>query len=228
MDSVSNLVIGMGEVGKAMASILQCPGIDKDQEILGSQFNFLHICINYTDNFIEIVKSYQEKYAPLYTIIHSTVPIGTSKKCNAVHSPIRGVHPDLEKGIRTFVKYVGGPDAPTVGHMFEQLGLKVQLVDKAETTEALKLWDTTQYGIYILLNKEIYKFCQKNNLDFDTVYTHANETYNEGYMKLGRPEVVRPALKYTGFKIGGHCVLQNAKLLKSESAYKLRIYDQNH
>ncbi len=72
----------------------------------------------------------------------------------------------------------------------------------------------------------IHEFCQRNQLNFDDIYTHANKTYNKGYLKLGRPEVVRPYLNYSGFKIGGHCILPNAQLLKSESAYKLRNYDE--
>lgn len=226
-DSVSNLVIGMGEVGQAIAKILECEGIEKGQQSKETQYNFLHICINYSDHFIDIVKAYQKQYVPKYTIIHSTVPIGTSKKCDATHSPIRGVHPELEKGIRTFVKYFGGPDSGACAQIFQDKGIKVKITPNSNNTEAMKLWDTTQYGNLILLNREIYKFCQRNQLDFDIVYTDANITYNEGYMKLDRPEVVRPWLKHTNSKIGGHCVLPNAKLLKSESAYELRVYDQN-
>lgn len=226
-DSVSNLVIGVGEVGKAILKILDCEGIDKNEDATDTHYDFLHICINYSDHFVDIVKTYQRQYTPKYTIIHSTVPIGTSLKCDAVHSPIRGVHPELEKGIRTFVKYFGGPNALPCAKLFQEKGLKVKVTEKSNNTEAMKLWDTTQYGILIMLNREIYNFCQKNQLDFDTVYTDANKTYNDGYMELGRPEVVRPWLKHSGFKIGGHCVLPNAKLLKSESAYKLRVYDQS-
>lgn len=228
-DSVSNLVIGLGEVGKALQSILECDGIDKGDKSTG-QYDVLHIAFPYGDFFKSKVNAYAAFYNAKLIIVHSTVPIGTCDPEGWIHSPIRGVHPNLEQGIRTFVKYFGGDtsDAKAAASIFEIKGIPTYLTAKAADTEALKLWDTTQYGILILLNKEIYKFCQKNHLDFDTIYTHANETYNEGYMKLGRPEVIRPALKYSGFKIGGHCVLQNAKLLKSESAYKLRIYDQNH
>ena len=40
-----------------------------------------------------------------------------------------------------------------------------------------------------------------------------NTSYNEGYKKLGKNNVVRPVL-YPTEKIGGHCVVPNAKILK--------------
>ena len=56
------------------------------------------------------------------------------------------------------------------------------------------------------------KLCDEYNLDFMEVMTKYNNTYNEGYTKLGKPNVVRPVL-YPTDKIGGHCVIPNAKLL---------------
>jgi hypothetical protein len=98
--------------------------------------------------------------------------------------------------------------------IFEQLGIKTRTYENARTTEALKLWSTTQYGRMIMLEKEIYEWCQENDVDFDAVYTQHNQDYNEAYLKLGRPDVVRPWLKHIPGPIGGHCVLPNAKLLK--------------
>ena len=51
--------------------------------------------------------------------------------------------------------------------------------------------------------------------DFDLIYTHANESYNKGYEKLGHPEYKKYILKHVDGKIGGHCVLQNCPFLDS-------------
>lgn len=216
MKKSSSLVIGLGQIGFAIAKVLECDGIDKDQEAPQKSYKFLHICIPYSDDFVKIVKAYQELYTPDYTIIHSTVPLGTSRKCDATHSPCRGVHPKLEEGIRTFIKYFGGVDAYVCSLVFQEKGVTTYHTENQEDTEALKLWDTTQYGKMIMLEKEIYEWCKVNKVDFDLVYTKANEHYNEGYMKLGRHEVVRPYLKHMDGPIGGHCVLPNAKLLGIE------------
>lgn len=219
---MKSLIIGAGEVGKGLHKVIG--GKIMDREMVKGQFDIIHICFPYSKDFALQVTKYQLQYKPKFTVIHSTVPVGTSKKLGAIHSPIRGVHPNLAKGIKTFVKYVGGTGAEMVAKIFKDKGMKVRVVADSNTTEALKLWDTTQYGAMILLNKEIYKWCEDNKVDFNIVYTEANQTYNEGYVKLGRPEVVRPWLKYMEGKINGHCVWNNTLLFNGETPKRIRKY----
>ena len=236
-----HIIVGYGEVGKAIHAIF------KDAEIIDTKQNLflnngaypgdidvMHVCFPFTEpdsepyknkGFIREVESYQNTFRPGLTIIHSSVPIGTSDKLNAVHSPVRGVHPYLEKGLRTFTKYFGGFKAIEAARIFEEQGIRVKVVGDSRTTEALKLWDTTQYGVMIALEKEIHKFCRENNVDFEIVYRDANVSYNEGYMKLGMSHVVRPQLMHKEGKIGGHCVIENAHLLDTPTAK--RIIDEN-
>lgn len=211
------LIIGNGEVGGALQNILKADALDLTfSDVNFGQYDVLHICFPYKDRgFIGYVRDYQKRFRPKLTIIHSSVPIGTSRKCGSVHSPIRGVHPHLAKGIKTFVKYFGGPQAGIAAGLFKSFGIKTRSYKLAETTEAIKLWDTTQYGWQIMLEKEIYNWCRENNLDFKEIYQTANRDYNEGYLALGRPEVVRPYLNHKDGPIGGHCVIPNAHLLKS-------------
>jgi hypothetical protein len=58
------------------------------------------------------------------------------------------------------------------------------------------------------------KICKKEKVNFDDVATEFNKTYNEGYTKLGKKNVVRPVLFVDDKPIGGHCVVPNAKILK--------------
>jgi UDP-N-acetyl-D-mannosaminuronate dehydrogenase len=219
-------ILGYGEVGQAIAKFYKSPKIKdltRDDGLAGVEI--LHICIPWSDKFIDIVKSEIKKINPKLTIIHSTVAPGTTKKIAAefkgmvVHSPVRGIHPYLYEGIKTFVKYIGA-DNKKAGQLAKRhlnsLGIKTKLFIPAVTTETLKLWDTTQYGWMIVLNKEIKKWCDKYGLDFEAIYQEANKSYNEGYIKLGRPEVVRPYLKYIPGEIGGHCIIPNCHLLDSE------------
>jgi len=217
------LVIGLGEVGEAIQRILNCDGYD----ITGGpkpmgKYDVLHICIPWSQKFISIVKSYQ-KYLKKkgIVIIHSTVPVGTSKKLGAVHSPIRGIHPYLYDGIRTFVKYFGGRRAMEAARSFIDLDIECVILDSSDDTEALKLWDTTIYGANILLEKEIAEYCKKHKLSFYNVYTHPNETYNIGYQRLGYACYKKYVLQHIDGKIGGHCIVNNAKMLKSESAKRI-------
>ena len=210
-----HLVIGLGEVGMALTKVFKCDGEDKFQDIKAEekQYNFLHIAFPYSETFIDDVKKYQDEFNPKYTIIHSTVPIGTSAKLGVCHSPVRGVHPHLADSILTFKKFVGGEDCFEIASEFKKYRVDCLCVRDSRQTEALKLIDTTQYGYLIMLNKEIKHWCDKYDLDFNIIYTLANETYNDGYSKMFRPEVLRPYLKYMEGQIGGHCVMPNAKLL---------------
>jgi hypothetical protein len=228
MDGVLNkhLVIGLGEVGKALQKVFKADGEDRFKNKVAplKSYKFLHIAIPYNESFEEEVKKYQEKFSPKYTIIHSTVPIGTSKKLKATHSPIRGVHPHLIDSIYTFEKFVGGEDCFEVAREFKRFRLRCICTRHSKNTEALKLMSTTQYGALIMMSKEIHAWCKRNKVDFDFVYKIGNETYNEGYRKMFRHDVVRPFLNYVKGPIGGHCILPNSEILQKHSPTKLAEY----
>lgn len=212
---MKGLIIGAGQIGtalyKALKDFYPTRIRDKNEEI-EELFDILHICFPYSKDFIEDVKDYQEIYRARYTVIHSTVPVGVSRQCQAFHSPVRGKHPHLEKSLKKFVKYLAPPDRK-LKEYFEKTGIEIKLVKKSETTEALKLWDTTQYGWNIILEKEIYQWCKENKVDFNIVYTDANKTYNKGYEELENPQFKKYILKHIKGQIGGHCILQNCDLL---------------
>lgn len=222
-------ILGFGEVGKAIALFYDKPLIKDLKRNDGLKgVDVLHICLPWSKNFIKISQREIKENGPKLTIIHSTVPVGTTKKIivglpqscrGVVHSPVRGIHPQLFKGIKTFVKYIGADDKKAGNNAekhLKSLGIKTRLFSDSKTSEALKLWDTTQYAWFVVLNKEIKKWCDKKGIDFKAVYEDANKTYNEGYCKLGKPEVVRPYLKNMAGKIGGHCLIPNCEILDSE------------
>ena len=217
-----HLVIGLGEVGKAVKIVLakkySVDGIDRNSPKLSGRYDVLHICFPYSKKFNSMVTAYKKKYGTqnCLVIIHSTVPVGTTTKAKAVHSPIRGIHPFLAEGVKTFTKYCGGARADEAAEIFSALGIKTKTTPKAENTEALKLWDTTIYGWNILIEKEIHDFCKTHGLDFSLVYTDANQSYNRGYAALGHPEFKKFILKHMDGKIGGHCIIPNCQLLGTE------------
>lgn len=213
-----HLIIGAGEVGKSLYNVLK-PHYsvtlrDVDGHTKGT-FEILHICYPYIDNFIETTKGYIKKYNSELVIIHSTVPVGTTRKIAqfAVHSPIRGVHPNLEDSIKVFVKYFGGQNAEKASRYFSDINIETKAFDKSETTELSKILSTTYYAWNVLFAKEVKRICDEFGLDFDDVYTVPNQDYNKGYTKLGLERVVRPVLKYVPGSIGGHCLIPNCEFL---------------
>lgn len=221
---MKHLVIGLGEVGTALQAILDCDSYDivaSPEDDRRGPYDILDICIPYSDSFHEIVAAYKLHYRPEHTVIHSTVPVGTSDALNAHHSPVRGKHPDLKPSLLTFVKFIGGSNAGELALEYEKYGFKMRAVKDARTTEALKLWETTRFADSIVLEKEIYEYCQRNNLDFDLVYTEAIKTYNDGYEEMGLPRFASPIIEHQDGPIGGHCVIPNCHLLQSPTAKRI-------
>lgn len=237
-----HIIVGGGEIGQSMWEVLNSAGVDvlirdKESEIVG-QFNYVHIAFGCPsqEEFIKAVKEYDEIYKPHTIIIHSTIAMGTVRQLGekAVHVPIRGRHPHLEEGMREFVMYIGGNDSTRVAQVanfYRGIGIDVFQVDPnaypPETTEALKLWCTTYLAWNLLFEKEMYRFCREHNLPFEIVYEHLNQTYNEGYTKLGEPQFTRPILKHVPGATGGHCQLPNCRLLKDLSYIPEIILNMN-
>lgn len=222
----TGLVVGYnGETGGALYRILlwkknhQTFGADRmtNLTVLGreiekfGQLDVLHICIPYIHNFKDVVRDYQKKFNPRYTVIHSTVPMGTSESLGASHSPIRGVHPVLDKSLWTFKKYVA-PCDDWLKEYFEGAKIEVIVGKQAKDSEALKMLSTTAYGWQIIWEKMVWDFCKEHDLDYDLIYKNATETYNQGYSAMDMKHVRRPILHHSEGQIGGHCVMPNLEL----------------
>jgi hypothetical protein len=222
-------ILGFGEIGKAIARFYKNPRIkdlNRDDGLEGVEI--LHICIPWSKDFIKIVGEEIRKIKPELTIIHSTVAPGTTKEIGGAvaHSPVRGVHPKLYEGIRTFIKYVGVDDEKNgklAKSHFEKLGIKTKIFMPSVTTELGKILDTTYYGVCIAWHGEMKKICDKFGVNFNDAVTDFNKTYNEGYKKLGKNNVLRPVLLPPELGIGGHCVIPNAEIL--EDYFKSKAVD---
>lgn len=213
-------ILGYGEVGQAIAKFYQKPLIkDLNRNDGLNGVDVLHVCFPWSDKFIEIVKKEIKEIKPKLTIVHSTVAPGTIKRIGGmtVHSPIRGIHPHLHKGIKVFVKYIGANDkkaSKRAEKHLEGLGIKTKIFYPSTTTEIGKLLDTTYYGLCIAWHGEMKKLCDKYKVDFEKAVTDFNQTYNQGYEKLGKKNVIRPVLYPPKKGITGHCVIQNTEILK--------------
>jgi len=220
---MTHLVIGAGEIGQGLQKVLsRAHEVDiRDidcTDALKAAYDFLHICIPYSDNFKTIVEDYKTQYDATYVVIHGTVPVGTNRQLGSdyVSSPVRGKHPDLSKGIEIFVKFLGGVNKETVevvSEEFKKAGIKTFILSSPEAAEMGKILETTQYGWFIILCKKIKELCDEHDLNFDEVYTLHNMTYNDGYRKTAQEHYCRPVLSPIPGAIGGHCVVQNTDLL---------------
>lgn len=226
------LILGYGQIGQSIEKLYYNRTSDYsvyyiDLEIrsedIPTEIDILHVCIPYNSKFLEIVKKHIEIYSPVLTIIHSTVMFLTTEMiydmtgAQIVYSPIMGRHPNLTKSIQTFTKIVAGItdySASLACKHFEDLGIKTTVYKKLAEAEVAKLCETTYYGLIITYMQNVHALCDEWNLDFSKVYTETNNIYNHGYKELGETQFIRPVLKFQGNGIGGHCVFENAKILK--------------
>lgn len=222
-------IIGFGEIGKAMARVCNEGGYQvlvrelKYDEIKKNAVDYLHVNIPEKKQieFVNIVVMAIKELKPKLTIINSSVSVGTTRKVfqktksPIVHSPVIGVHPYLYDSIKHHFKKVVGPvdnaSLKLALKHFKQLGLKTEVYDSAENSEAAKLLDLVYYAWNIVYCKWVNETCKKIGLNFDQVYVGHNKNYNRGYAKL-RPNVVRPILVPTKGPIGGHCTIPDTIL----------------
>jgi len=230
------LVLGYGEIGKAIYKICSDSGLNtyyKDlnkSKLPKTDIDILHVCIPYTDYniFSDAILETCNKFKPELIIINSTVEIGTTDKLNKlnfnylpkpeiVYSPCRGVHPNLVNGLKTFVKYVAGNQIAVelAASHFDDIKIETKFMD-LRSLEAAKLTSTLYYGWNILFCKIINWFCKNKKLNFSEVYTEWNKTYNKGQKDLNSEHNIRPILYPPDGGISGHCVCENWVLLKKD------------
>jgi UDP-N-acetyl-D-mannosaminuronate dehydrogenase len=212
------LVVGLGEVGKPLLSILsqhyEATGIDKllPTEPVG-HVDAMHICYPFQiPDFIGETVRYINLFKPGLTVINSTVTVGTTRAIaeragvDVVHSPVRGKHARMQAEMQQYTKFIGalGETAAraAVTH-FASAGFKTRVLSSPETTELAKLTETTYLGVLIAWAQEVERYCDQANTDYNEVTSFYEEI---GFF---------PAVKYFPGIIGGHCVMPNIEILKS-------------
>jgi UDP-N-acetyl-D-mannosaminuronate dehydrogenase len=209
------IVVGLGEVGKALMEIVkskhQTFGVDINLPASVSQCDVMHICFPFqSDKFVGHVVEYIHQYRPALSIINSTVAPGTTRTialesgAAIVSSPVRGKHARMQAELLSYTKFVGALDQQSgqraVEH-FNGLGMKTKLLGSPEATEIAKLTETTYFGLMIAWAQEVERYCAKLGVDYDEVVSFYDE------IKFF------PPVKYSPGVIGGHCVMPNIDIL---------------
>lgn len=218
---MNHCVIGFkGEVGNAVYKYLKDRGlnvfgIDIDNSITVSNSDYIHICIPYSNDFIRIVKNYAKNIRHKYIVIYSSVPVGTTEKVGkeAVHSPIEGRHPELYRSFAIFKRLIGGKNAKEIAGFFEEIGLNTEVFKSPKTTELGKLLSTTRYGLNLMFADIEQELCKKHKVNYEEAIIEYQRMYNNGYLNMNEPRFVQQMLIPPNNKIGGHCVVPNARLL---------------
>lgn len=224
---MKSLIVGMGEVGTAHYNILSktYDVFKKDIEDveLPNDFDIIHICIRYGPDFITNVDEYINKFSPDYINICSTVPPGTTEQFGgrAVHSTTRGLHPNLETGLLNIKKHIGGTYSKEIARYFERAGISCVAHTRARTTELAHILNNSAYGVNLMLADEMAKICRDYGVDYNEAVLEYTKTNNDGYERLDHKSKRRMVLMPPNGKIGGHCVVQSAQLIKGHALFSL-------
>jgi hypothetical protein len=215
-------LLGFGEVGKAIYTLfveehevfIQDPalGLEVSESTHDKGLDVLLVCIPFSDNFmIEVQKA---RVGIDKVVIFSSVPMGTTAQIkNAIHIPIEGKHPNLEKHLKDWEVLVGIDKDNLYMDFYKEFissVFTINVLTPTEVSEGCKLLSTLLYGIQI----EYMRYAAKvlgGNYEYFNLY---NDAYNKLYKKVNVP-VSRSLLAPPEGLIGGHCVRQNAEYLNS-------------
>jgi UDP-N-acetyl-D-mannosaminuronate dehydrogenase len=226
---MTDIILGMGEVGSTIFDLLEergieCVGIDSEKskcrnysEKALENGELLHICIpGESEDFEQITKDWKNKIHGLKAIIiHSTVRPGTTKNIQeqtnipVLFSPVRGVHRRFLEDVKKYSKFVSSDIKlnSELKSAIEKRFEKIQWMSTTKTAEFAKiLVDTTYYGWLINYAQITKMICDEEKINFDEMWEFADEIHEN----LGN----RPKM-YPGI-IGGHCVIPNLNLVNNE------------
>ncbi|HVN29806.1 MAG TPA: hypothetical protein VMT64_15025 [Candidatus Binataceae bacterium] len=214
--STKTLVVGLGEVGGALAEVLERTGPVLKHDIERREFNepvgVMHLCFPFTSRaqFEPLAVEYIRRFKPALTIINSTVLPGTTraimqKTASAVvYSPVRGKHVKMAQDLLHYRKFVAATEdqwAERAALHFQEHGMKTHKIGKPETLEIAKLAETTYFGVIIAWAQELNRYVERVGGD----YEEAIEFFDE--------IAFLPRQRYFPGFIGGHCVIPNINLL---------------
>lgn len=236
-----DVVVGIGEVGQALLSLLKAHTKVYGDDIISSrrigdkpvrgEVEMIHVCFPYLENFASSVLSYCNRYAPSLLVLHSTVKPGTTRtlqdkmKKPVIFSPVRGVHSRMEVDLKRYTKfYASYSHNDDAMKLFEErlrgAGIKVGRYRDPLTLEFAKiLCDTTYYGWLIVYTQRTRVLCDQEHIDYDELWRFAEEIHQF----LGNRPQMSP-----GKGIGGHCILPNLGLLDDDFFKLIRNLDEEY
>ena len=226
------LVVGLGEVGGALAEVLERTGPilkhDLEPRDFSDPVKVMHLCVPFTsrDQFEKIALSYTERFQPALTIINSTVLPGTTRAIARhsgrpiAYSPVRGKHARMVLDLLRYKKFVASSDPETARRAqehFRQAAIQTERMEQPETLELAKLAETTYFGVLIAFAQELNRYAGAAGANYDQAVRFFDEI-----------DFLPRARYFPGF-IGGHCVIPNINLLRciADSPLLEAVLDSN-
>jgi hypothetical protein len=220
---MQHYIIGSGEVGKCIGENIKGDVTYYDKEIWheynlciinNKDYNIIHICFPYSENFIpQVAKLFSKNkngYMKTTFIIHSTVEpkILTGMDKQILYSPVVGRHgDDFGRDVKRYKKFFAG-DRKVYESIKNSFDFDTEYwgTNRAELAYS-KVMCTSYMYWNLIYNKVIHAECKQKGYDFNKVYKRWNRNYNKGLKEL-HPEWTRPIYEYMK-GVGGHCLTNN-------------------
>jgi len=212
----ATLVIGMGEVGGALAEVLEHSGpvLRHDLEPIDFRqpIGVMHLCFPFKSQlqFNRAAVSYVRRFRPTLVIVHSTVLPGTTRMIasasgsDVAYSPVRGKHVRMQQDLLRYAKFVAAPDeivAAKAETYLQKAGMMTRRMSRLEALELAKLAETSYFGVLIAFAQELKRCADRVEADYREVTDFFTEID------------FLPRVQYQPGFIGGHCVIPNFNLL---------------
>jgi hypothetical protein len=216
VSKAKTLVVGLGEVGGALAEVLERKESVLRHDLEPREFNepigIMHLCIPFQSRqqFEPAACEYIRRFKPELTIINSTVLPGTTRSiaqqagAPVAYSPVRGKHVKMGQDLLYYAKFIAAAEddwAARAEQHFRAHRMKTRRIAKPETLEVAKLGETTYFGAIIAFAQELNRYVERAGGDYDEATTFFDEV------------AFLPRQKYFPGFIGGHCVIPNINLL---------------
>jgi len=219
-----DVIIGGGEVGYTLYSIMKSEvenvsvlDTDPKKQInsdLKLPVDLLHICIPCSQDFVNIVEGYDQKFNPTVIILHTTMTVGTSElmqgmtKTPVITSPVRGVHDNFVADMLLYPKWIAFNGVENqmikdkINKRFDDMNIHLKWKDNGRICEMAKLYcDTTYRGWMIAYRFMVDEICRDPD-----IWEYAQEIHDH---RGDRPVMYSDGKN----KIGGHCIIPNLNLL---------------
>ena len=230
-----NVVAGLGEIGspilKLISKVVPAVGYDINPKLMDErnfkkydelQTSFLHICIPFSEKFIEHTISLSKKFKPDCIVIHSTISPGTTNKLQnlvsipVIYSATRGVHKRMLSDLKRYTKFFA-IDSSIVNSkktscnyskLMQRCGVKTKQMSTPLTLELAKIVvDTSYYGWLINYAQLSNMIAIQHKVNYDEMWSFSDEIHKF----LGNRPKMFPGV------IGGHCVIPNLDLIHNQT-----------
>ena len=191
---MTDLVVGLGEIGKPLLNLIKSRGIDVEgydivfsRIKLRKKYDYIHICL--PDSVIDFDKQVLKYKSLGKVIIHSTRKAGTAKRLDVISSPVLGVHDNMDDDLRYYTKWYSGKRDKE----FEKRFIKTRNEPDSTVLENSKLYLDLAFLKYIAIYRRLLE-AEQIEVNWDYV-DEINEKHHN-----------RPHPYNNNKRFGGHCV----------------------